>query len=151
MAHPWKPRWMLAFVGLALILIAPAVLADTAPAAGAATTPTFLQSSLGTGCDESDFEPAVVDLKFTPVGNGAVWTSGGSCTAQLTCDSNCVKHCSGTTCTVGSNYVECDGQQYFCPSCNISQYPGYPQCAWRLCTWCVCINQGGTPSSCCEW
>jgi hypothetical protein len=87
---------------------------------------------------------------FTPMGDGVIWSSDG-CVASLTCHSGCIRHCTGTTtCTVGPDYVECDGQMTSpCPSCDMNQYPGYPACGIRSCPWCSCMSAGGSPSGCC--
>lgn len=105
--------------------------------------------SLPTSCEPPAIEG--VTLNFTPIGNGAVWTHHSGCHAQITCDSNCQMNCSGDTyCTVGSNYVECDGQKTYCPTCDLQQYPGYPTCGLRQCPWCVCVSNGGTSEDCCN-
>lgn len=125
-------------------------------ASGEATVPAapafFLDEPSSSVPAESCGEPELGALaaELTPLGDRAVWTHHDGCHAQLTCESNCVKHCSGTVCSVGSNYVECDGQKHFCPSCNLSEFPGFPPCGLRQCPWCVCVSNGGTPTGCCE-
>jgi hypothetical protein len=136
-----------------LLALAPTLalaLAVGAPGVAAAAPPAGPQSSEAADCAAAPgLDPVLADLEGA-FGDGVVWM-GGSCSAQLTCESNCVKHCTGTvSCSVGPNYVVCDGVYKYCPSCNISQFPGYPPCAWRLCPWCVCVSNGGTPESCCE-
>lgn len=134
-------RRILVATFFALLMGLPAFAGEAA--AGQAVVP-------AAACETAESDALLAGLDFTPLADGVVWTSGG-CTASLTCPSNCQKHCSGTTsCSVGSNYVECDGQQHFCPSCNLSQYPGYPQCGLRQCPWCVCVSGGGDPVECCD-
>jgi hypothetical protein len=125
-----------------LVFTGSVLAADDAPGAAMSVAPV--------PCE--DPSAPLVFTDFSVGMDSVVWTSDG-CTASLTCDSGCLRQCTGTTsCTVGSNYVECDGQQSTpCPTCNLSQYPGYPACGFRMCVWCTCVSNGwGTPETCCQ-
>ena len=53
-----------------------------------------------------------------------VFTTADGCFANLTCPSGAYIYCSSGvpgTCTVGSNYVECNGQRTYCPACAIEK------------------------------
>lgn len=134
-------------------LVAVVVALALAPLAsgGESAVPTFFTEPSAPvpaeACGDTDLGAVLAGI--TPAGDQAVWTHHDGCHAQLTCESNCVKSCSGTVCSVGSNYVECDGQKEFCASCNLSEYPGYPECGLRQCPWCVCRSNGGTMAECC--
>lgn len=154
MARKPHPPQLVAFAFLALVVLW--------GASAEAATPSADTGSLDLGpapalsqpvgeCEPLGFEASLDQPRFTPVENGAVWTSHNGCHAQITCDSNCIKQCSGTVCSTGPNWVECDGVRKYCPTCNVSEYPGYPQCFLRLCPWCVCVNLGGDPVECCEY
>lgn len=43
--------------------------------------------------------------------------AGGSCSAWVDCSDGSTKDCTGSSsCLVGSNYVECDGSRWTCPT-----------------------------------
>lgn len=135
-----------------LLLSAALVLVLLPGTANASDAPVWLDAgpqSPTAACDEPQIDAAA--LSFTPIGNGAVWTHHDGCHAQITCESNCVFSCAGqSVCTVGSNYVECDGQRKYCPTCDLQQYPGFPACGLRQCPWCVCVSNGGSSQECCS-
>jgi hypothetical protein len=142
---------MLCF-GLSLVVLAVAIPPTTqaeAPSAVLADASAGPQSLPTATCGDLDFQAA--SPSFTPIGSGAIWTTHNGCHANLTCESNCQISCSGTTCSVGTDYVECDGQRKYCPTCEVSAYPGYPPCGLRLCPWCTCVSNGwGTGEECCN-
>lgn len=146
--HPVRHGRLVAFLALALFG-ATAAFAATGPSTSTAPSPAA--SLPGAESCEGDLALAFEQPSFTPAENGAVWTHHDGCHAQLTCDSNCIKSCIGTVCSVGSNYVQCDGVKSYCPSCDLGAYPGYPTCGLRQCPWCVCVSNGGSSQECCSY